>query len=96
MTGGTDWGNHFKAVKSPKTALSKEATDPLNLWHAPDAPELPEAPKAPTIDDPAVADAAKREREAQLKAKGRASTILTGAEGDTSKPNLARRQLLGS
>lgn len=69
---------------------------------APESPKIiaPPPPPSPTSADPAVAaatqkamaDAAARERAA----KGRASTILTGAQGDTSQAPTARNILLGS
>ena len=60
---------------------------------APKLPDLTAAPAAPTGAD--TAEAQRLEREAQLRARGRASTIATSGQGDTSRPTLARRFLLG-
>jgi hypothetical protein len=63
-------------------------------------PEMPQAapiPTAPELDAGAAAErdeAARRERERRLMG-GRASTMLTGGLGDTSKPQLASAVLLG-
>ena len=50
-------------------------------------------PPLPTIADPAVAEAAKKTRQAELNSRGRSSTILTGTSGieETSK----KKTLLG-
>lgn len=50
-------------------------------------------PPLPTIADPAVAEAAKKTRQAELNSRGRSSTILTGTTGveETSK----KKTLLG-
>lgn len=85
---------------NPKDAWDKygsdDAKDPLRLFTAPDLPEPEPAPLAPTMSDPEVDEAQRKEREAQLRARGRASTIATSGQGDTSRPSLARRVLLGA
>lgn len=68
------------------------------LLGAPKMPDVPAAPLTPDTDPAAqakIAEAERLEREAQLRARGRASTILTGGAGDTSTANTARRTLLG-
>jgi hypothetical protein len=57
-----------------------------------DLPAIASVPSAPD-GDPRIAAAEAAEREAQLRAKGKASTIMTSGAGDTSKPNLVRRVL---
>lgn len=42
-----------------------------------------------------IAEAERLEREEQARARGRASTILTSGEGDTSEASLVRRILGG-
>lgn len=50
---------------------------------------------APTIADPSVAAAALAQQTAYANQAGRASTILTGGQGDTSVVNAYRKTLLG-
>jgi hypothetical protein len=47
----------------------------------PRAPQPAPAPKLPSPADPAIEEAAKRKRQAELNARGRKSTILTGITG---------------
>ncbi len=58
-----------------------------------------EARTLPPDIDPAaqarIAEAERLEREAQARARGRASTVLTSGEGDTSEASLVRRILGG-
>lgn len=64
----------------------------------PKMPDVPGAPLTPDTDpaaQAAIAEAERLEREAQLRARGRASTVLTGGAGDTSTASTARRALLG-
>lgn len=59
-------------------------------------PSPPPPPPPPSLEDPAVQEArTKAIRDAAAKAKGRAATILTGVEGDTSTPTLGVKTLLG-
>ena len=77
----------------------KEQYDPLNLFTAPDVPPPGAAPLTPDMDPAAQAardEAQLRERKSQLRARGRASTIATGGQGDLSVASTARRTLLGS
>jgi hypothetical protein len=64
---------------------------------APDTPAIQKAEEAPPPkeDDAAIKDAAAKDRELEKKRKGRASTILTGGEGDTSTAPTTRKILLG-
>jgi hypothetical protein len=52
-------------------------------------------PPPPEKDDAEVQAAAAAERERQRKARGRASTILTGGDGVTGETRTARKLLLG-
>lgn len=52
-------------------------------------------PPAPSKDDPAVEEARRKELIAAQKAKGRAASILTGGEGDTSAAPVEKKRLLG-
>lgn len=49
----------------------------------------------PTESDAEVQAAALRERERARRARGRASTILTGGAGDTSEATINDKKLLG-
>ena len=60
---------------------------------APAPPPPPEPP--PTRDDPEVNAAATAERKRRLAMKGRQSTILTGAMGDTDQANVGKTLLGG-
>lgn len=57
--------------------------------------KTPEVQPAPQKSDAEVQEAALRERERARLAKGRASTILTSGEGDTSDAPTAKK-LLGT
>lgn len=63
------------------------------------SPSIPSAPPpAPTQSDAEVQAAALAERRRAANAKGRASTILTGGEGDTTGAPVAKpalKNLLG-
>lgn len=64
-------------------------------FFAPSPPRLPPPPPAPSREDPAVEEARRRQVIAARQARGRAATILTGGQGDTSTPELGKKQLLG-
>ena len=53
------------------------------------------AQTAPTMEDPAVEEARRRAEEAELRARGRRATILTGGEGATDLAPTRRKRLLG-
>jgi len=55
----------------------------------------PPPPPPPTRDDPEVNAEAQAKRKRVLSQKGRQSTILTGALGDTSEANTGKKTLLG-
>lgn len=55
----------------------------------------PAVQPAPTKSDAEIQDAAMKERDRARRAKGRASTILTGGEGDTSTTPTGPKKLLG-
>lgn len=60
-------------------------------------PELAAAPPSPTSDDPAVQADLTAAQDAERKARGRASTMLTGGRGVSDQGlSLSRRTLLGS
>jgi len=60
----------------------------------PSPPPPPPAPTpAPTID---TARQAQQSRDAVAGRRGRAATILTGAQGDLSAPTTGTKQLLGN
>ncbi len=64
-------------------------------FFAPSPPSLPPPPPAPSREDPAVEEARRRQAIAARQARGRASTILTGGEGDASPAPAVRKALLG-
>jgi hypothetical protein len=57
--------------------------------------ELPSVPTAPELDAGAQKEREKAALEERRRISGRASTVLTGGLGDTSKPQLASKVLLG-
>lgn len=62
------------------------------------APGLPPPPPSPTSDpaEKKKTDAsAESAADAERRSRGRASTMLTGSSGDTSKATVSRRTLLG-
>ncbi len=65
-------------------------------FFAPSPPSLPPPPPAPSREDPAVEEARRRQLRAARQARGRASTILTGGEGDVSPAPAIRKALLGA
>lgn len=58
-------------------------------------PALVEPEPTPTAADPAVEEARRKELLAAQKSKGRAATLLTGGDGDTSEAPVERKRLLG-
>lgn len=61
----------------------------------PKAPAAPEIQAAPQEQDAAVVDARDEETRRRRAASGRNSTLLTGAQGDTSTANTSGKTLLG-
>lgn len=62
----------------------------------PAPPPLPEPPEPPPArDDPEVNAVADDVRKRRLAAKGRQSTILSGALGDTADASVGTKTLLG-
>jgi hypothetical protein len=59
-------------------------------------PRIPSAPSPPRADDPAVAASARRQREAELRRKGRSSTIVTGGAGVIEDAPLSQPAALGA
>jgi hypothetical protein len=82
----------FAPVISLPLKLAKEALG----YATPKLPNAPRMPKPPTPEDPDVQEAMERERLAQMRAMGRASTILTGGQGLQDSATTARRTLLGA
>jgi len=56
---------------------------------------MPAQAAPPTLADPSIAAAAAALRAQQAQAAGRASTIFTSGQGDTSTPAIGRKTLLG-
>ncbi|HEP0163384.1 TPA: hypothetical protein QIS54_004612 [Enterobacter kobei] len=61
----------------------------------PSVPATPEVQAAPQEQDAAVVSARDDEERRRRAAAGRNSTMLTGAQGDTSKANTSGKTLLG-
>nr|WP_154927523.1 hypothetical protein [Pantoea agglomerans] len=61
----------------------------------PSVPSAPEIQAAPQSQDTAVADARDDEERRRRAAAGRASTLLTGSQGDTSQASTSNKTLLG-
>lgn len=61
----------------------------------PSVPSAPEVQAAPQAQDEAVTSARDDEERRRRAAAGRASTLLTGSQGDTSKANTSNKTLLG-
>ena len=61
----------------------------------PSAPAAPEVQAAPQEPDQAVVDSRDEETRRRRAAAGRSSTLLTGAQGDTSAANTSGKTLLG-
>ncbi|MDY1814814.1 hypothetical protein RKK42_22025 [Klebsiella pneumoniae] len=62
----------------------------------PSVPAAPEVQAAPQEQDQAVVDSRDEEtRRRRAAAAGRSSTLLTGAQGDTSAANTSGKTLLG-
>lgn len=59
----------------------------------PKAPKPPPPPPKP--EDPEIAAARALERQRLKRRRGRLATILTSQLGDTTRPNVARKRLLG-
>ncbi len=70
----------------------------LSRPSAPSAPgpqSIGTPPAVPSLQDPSVMAAADAQATAAANAKGRASTILTSGQGDTSPLTTQKKQLLG-
>lgn len=65
------------------------------MFSSPKIPAPTPAPEPPTKDDPSVEEARRKELQAAAKARGRAATLLTGGDGDTSAAPVQRKRLLG-
>ena len=75
----------------------KSILDPLGMLSAKSkVPSLPAPPKQPSRDDPSIEAARKAQRLADLRRKGRKSTIITGGAGLTSDAPLSQPQALGA
>ncbi|MBD7259437.1 hypothetical protein HPO30_19550 [Klebsiella pneumoniae] len=61
----------------------------------PSVPAAPEVQAAPQEQDQAVVDSRDEETRRRRAAAGRSSTLLTGAQGDTSAANTIGKTLLG-
>lgn len=69
--------------------------DPLGLFKTEKPPAAAAPPAAPTAADPSIAAAQDEERRKRA-GSGRASTVLSGALGDTAAAPTAKKVLLGS
>lgn len=65
------------------------------IGSSPSVPAAPEIQAAPQEQDQAVVDSRDEEPRRRRAAAGRASTLLTGAQGDTSTANTSGKTLLG-
>ena len=83
-------------IVDPIFGLGKGPADPLGLFSKPKIPPLPAPPKQPSRDDPSIEEARKAQRLADLRRKGRKSTIITGGAGLTTDAPLSQPQALGA
>ena len=58
-------------------------------------PKLPDLPPAPKRSDTEIQAAAEAERRRARAARGRASTLLTGGQGDPNSAPVSAKTLLG-
>lgn len=65
------------------------------IGSSPSVPAAPEIQAAPQEQDQAVVDSRDEETSRRRAAAGRNSTMLTGAQGDTSTANTSGKTLLG-
>ncbi|MBZ7566772.1 hypothetical protein [Klebsiella grimontii] len=65
------------------------------IGSSPSVPAAPEIQAAPQEQDQAVVDSRDEETRRRRAAAGRNSTMLTGAQGDTSTANTSGKTLLG-
>ncbi|HEV2673388.1 MAG TPA: hypothetical protein VGV37_02535 [Aliidongia sp.] len=65
------------------------------LFSSPKVATVAPIPPAPIASDPAATAAAQEQATAAAQAAGRASTILTSGQGDTSQARVAKKTLLG-
>ena len=65
------------------------------IGSSPSVPAAPEIQAAPQEQDQAVVDSRDEETRRRRAAAGIASTLLTGAQGDTSTANTSGKTLLG-
>ena len=65
------------------------------MGSSPSVPSAPEVQAAPQEQDAAVIDARDEETRRRRAAAGRNSTLLTGAQGDTTAANTSGKTLLG-
>lgn len=65
------------------------------IGSSPSVPAAPEIQAAPQEQDQAVVDSRDEETRRRRAAACRASTLLTGAQGDTSTANTSGKTLLG-
>ncbi len=81
------------------TAIAAAGTVYSLTRPSPQAPRLPDqgtAPPVPQYTDPSVQAAAAASQAANQRAAGRASTILTSGQGDTSALTTNKKALLGA
>lgn len=70
---------------------------PGKSFLSPPKPPTPTPPPPlPTREDPAVAEAARRERLAAAQRRGRRATLITGGQGAEGEAPVERKTLLGA
>jgi hypothetical protein len=86
-----------RATSIADSPLSYPRTLDMGGLFSPSAPNPPPPPPPPpTVEDPAIEDARKKQLDVANKARGRAATLLTGGQGDTSEAPLGKATLLGA
>lgn len=87
------------AIDSIRTSQvgSPEILDVSGIFGSPAMPAAPPPPPPPpAVEDPAIEEARKKQLDVASKARGRAATLLTGGQGDTTEAPLGKATLLGA
>lgn len=72
--------NLFKGKEARREFLGA-AADPLDLTKKPEVPEPAATPPPPTMEDPSIAEARKKQADAELRRRGRRASIMTSSRG---------------
>lgn len=94
------------SIKAPITGFldkksRRAAIDPLDLAEKPDLPPEPSVPPPPTREDPSIAEAKRKQRQAELMRRGRRASVVTSSRGvedelgTVNRPEARAAQLLG-